>query len=216
MVFRLKYDSRKDLPSIKSIMPIHPFRTYITAYTPLASMEWESIEACLNRREYPKQSLLLQEGRICRKLYFLENGLLRYFINRDGREVTKYFTVPPYCFTSQRSFTLQQAATESIETMEKSVVWEMGRDDAFRLLQTNSSWNNFVRLLVQEVQFYTENILEQLQNQTAEERYVEMIKEGNVLLERVPLKYLASYLGIAPQSLSRIRKRFHQRRQNLT
>ncbi|MEO0876690.1 MAG: Crp/Fnr family transcriptional regulator, partial [Bacteroidota bacterium] len=146
----------------------------------------------------------------------LESGLMHFYVNRDGREVTKFFTEPPYCFTSQRSFNKDLPAGESIQAITDSRVWEMNKSDAFRLLDELPSWNTFVRTLIQEVQYYTEVILEDLQNKTAEERYAEMIVERTALLEQLPLKYLASYLGIAPQSLSRIRKRFYERKRKLS
>jgi hypothetical protein len=69
------------------------------------------------------------------------------------------------------------------------------------------SWNTFVRKLIQEVQYFTEQILQEVQTETAENRYEKMLKVNPTLLKRLPLKYLASYFGIAPQSLSRIRKK---------
>ena len=195
---------------------MHPFQSYIAQYTALPPAEWKQIAACLRVQDYASGATLLEEGKICRKLYFLESGLMRFHVNRDGRDVTKYFTEPPYCFTSQRSFTQNLPATESIQAIADSRVWEMDKTDAFRLLDELPSWNTFVRTLIQEVQYYTEVILEDLQNKTAEERYAEMIRERSTLLEQLPLKYLASYLGIAPQSLSRIRKRFYEKQRNLT
>ena len=78
-------------------------------------------------------------------------------------------------------------------------------EDTYRLLKI-TNWSNFIRELIQEVQSFTEEILEELQTETAEIRYRKMLESNNNLLQRVPLKHLASYLGIAPQSLSRIRK----------
>ncbi len=69
------------------------------------------------------------------------------------------------------------------------------------------SWTDFARKIIQEVQFFTEEILEELQTETAEFRYEKMLKNEPELLKRIPLNILASYLGIAPQSLSRIRKK---------
>ena len=186
---------------------MHPFRRYLVNYTNLSQEEWLKVEGCLELKIYKKGQLVLEEGKICRKLYFLESGFLRFFITKEGLEVTKYFTAPPYCFTSQRSFTNAIPTNDNIEALEQSTIWEMTKEDAFMLLNI-PNWNTFVRKLVQEVQFYTEQILEELQNKTAEERYIEMIEEGNILLEKVPQKHLASYLGIAPQSLSRIRKKY--------
>ncbi len=145
---------------------MHPFRKFILRYTPLPESDWAQIEACLERTVVPAEVLILREGKICRHLFFLESGLLRFFVLQDGREVTKFFTDAPYCFTSQRSFTGQLPARESIGAIEDSIVWRLGYDDAFALLKLDA-WNTFVRKLIQEVQGYTEDILEALQNQTA-------------------------------------------------
>ena len=188
---------------------MHPFRKFIHNYTFVSNTDWEKIESCLERKVFNTGDLILEEGKICRNIYFLESGFLRYFTWRDGNDVTKFFTKPPYCFTSQRSLNQQIPSNESIEALEESVVWIMTKEDADQLFEIKS-WSIFVRKLVQEVQFFTQEILEDLQNKTAEDRYREMLINGDVLLEKVPLKHLASYLGIAPQSLSRIRKKILQ------
>jgi CRP/FNR family transcriptional regulator, anaerobic regulatory protein len=184
---------------------MHPFRRFIQNYTLLSNADWASIEKYLVRMEVKKENILLQEGKICRHLYFLESGLLRFFTLKNGNDITKYFTDIPYCFTSIKSFENQIPATENIETLEDTVLWAM-TFESVQSLQNLPVWNTFTRKLVQEVQVYTDEILEDLQSETAENRYKKMLFENDPLLQRVPLKHIASYLGIAPQSLSRIRK----------
>jgi CRP-like cAMP-binding protein len=184
---------------------MHPFRKFIQLYTDLPEDDWEKIAASLKRKEMEKDTLVLKEGEICRHLYFLESGLLRFFTWKDGNDITKFFTDEPYCFTSQKSFTTRQPARENIEVVEKSVIWQMTYQAAHDLLEL-ASWGEFIRKLIQEVQGFTEEILEELQTETAESRYKKMLETHGSLLQRVPLKHLASYFGIAPQSLSRIRK----------
>jgi CRP-like cAMP-binding protein len=184
---------------------MHPLQRFIANYTPVTASEWNQIEPCLVREQVAKNKLLLAEGAVCRHLYFMQSGLLRFYILKDGTEITKYFTDVPYLFTSQKSFTSQQPAKESIETLEDTVLWRMTYEDAFRLL-TVDAWNTFIRKLIQEVQSFTEEILEAVQTETAENRYRLLLATQPALVQRVPLKHLASYLGIAPQSLSRIRK----------
>ena len=182
------------------------FRQFIENYTTLSDKDWKQISVCFEKRVVEKDEILLQEGKICRHLYFIESGLLRYFINKDGNDITKFFTEAPYCFTSQASFTAEKPATENIQAIEKSIIWETTLKQANELLELKS-WNTFIRKLIQEVQYYTEEILQEIQTETAENRYKKMIESNSELLQRVPLKYLASYFGIAPQSLSRIRKK---------
>lgn len=182
------------------------FRQFIEIYTTLSDENWKQISVCFGKRVIEKDEILLQEGKICRHLYFIESGLLRFFINKDGNDITKFFTEAPYCFTSQVSFTAEKPATENIQAIEQSVIWQITLKQANDLLELKS-WNTFIRKLIQEVQSYTEEILQEIQTETAENRYKKMLESNSELLHRVPLKYLASYLGIAPQSLSRIRKK---------
>ena len=91
----------------------------------------------------------------------------------------------------------------------------MNRSDAYDLLRL-PGWSQFILKLIQEVQFYTEQILTKVQNKTAEERYVEMVEHQNPILQYAPLKYIASYLGIALQSLSRIRNKYWLETKKLT
>ncbi|OAQ41957.1 cyclic nucleotide-binding protein [Pedobacter psychrophilus] len=182
------------------------FRQFIEIYTTLSDVNWKQISVCFEKRIIEKDEILLQEGKICRHLYFIESGLLRYFIIKDGNEITKFFTEAPYCFTSQVSFTAEKPATENIQAIEQSVIWQTTLTKANDLFELKS-WNTFIRKLIQEVQFYTEEILQEIQTETAENRYRKMIETTPQLIQRVPLKYLASFFGIAPQSLSRIRKK---------
>lgn len=184
----------------------HPFLTFIRTYQPISDATWQEIEADLQRIPFAPQEIILAEGQICQHLYFLESGLLRWFILREGEEVTKYFTEAPYAFTSQQSFTMALPAEETIQTLAPSVVWRLPKETTFCLL-THFDWSEFVRKLVQEVQRATQDLMIELQTLTAEQRYRDMLERGDPLLAQVPLKYLASYLGIAPRSLSRIRNR---------
>ena len=184
---------------------MHPFRQFIAGYVPISDAEWAPVAAQLVPRTARPGELLVEAGRVCRHLYFLESGLMRFFVWKDGLDVTKFFTEAPYAFTSQRSFAQQQPAAESVEALEVSQLWELPHAVAYGLLN-QPTWAEFVRRLTQEVQFFTENILEELQTDTAETRYQRLLRERPQLVQRVPLRHLASYLGIAPQSLSRIRR----------
>ena len=183
------------------------FRNFVEKYQLIPNKDWIEISNCFRRREISKNELILKEGKTCRHLYFLESGLLRYFRLKDGIEVTKFFTIAPYCFTSQASFNTKTPSKENIQAIEKSVIWETTYEENYKLLDLKS-WNLFARKITQEVQFFTEEILEELQSETAENRYIKMLNNQGELLQRLPQKILASYLGIAPQSLSRIRRKY--------
>lgn len=181
----------------------------------MKEQEWIQIEKCLIKKRYKKGWVILNNGKTCKTLYFLEEGIMRFFVRKDGVEVSKYFTEAPYCFTSQRSFSNNMPSEDNIDVLKESIVWEMSKTDAFDLLKI-FAWSEFIRKLIQEVQFFTEQILEEIQNETAEDRYKEMMLNRKNLIGNVPLKHIASYLGIAPQSLSRIRKKILAESKKLT
>ncbi len=190
---------------------MNTLKQFIERYTIIPLNEWAEISSCFEKRIIDKDELVLEAGKICKYLYFVESGLLRFYINRNGNDITKFFTEAPYFFTSQLSFNSQQPASENIQAIETCVVYQISFQQSNELFKLKS-WTDFARKITQEVQFLTEEILEQLQTETAEFRYEKMLINHPELLQKIPLKYLASYLAIAPQSLSRIRKKLQEKR----
>ena len=181
-------------------------RIFIENYTKLPDSDWQIIQQAFERREIAKNEILVDEGKICKYFYFLEKGLVRCFINNDGNDVTKYFTTAPYCFTSKNSFMGQTPAQESIQALDDCVVWQTTFSHANSLLELKS-WSEFVRKFLHEVQNHFEEELMEIRSKTAEQRYDGLLVKYPLEVDKIPLKHLSSYLGIAPQSLSRIRKK---------
>ena len=182
-------------------------KRYLEKYTHLPSNEWEIISQAFAKREFVKNEIILQEGKICRNFYFLENGLLRYFYNIDGNEVVKTFTFPPSCFTSEASFINQRPANENIQAIKDSTVWQVNYEQYMRFKKLNS-WNKFTDGLLNEFDKYLKLMIVHLKTQTPEERYLWLTESfPKSLLQQIPQKYMASFLGIAPQSLCRIKNK---------
>lgn len=186
------------------------FRHFIEQYTVLEAADWQVIEARMERKCFARNQVILEEGQICRHFYFLEEGMVRFYTNHDGVELTKSFVIPPYCFTSRASFRKQEACQEGIQALDQTVVWQISHDD-YRKLESLLAWNVFMRKLLNEIQEYSDvRNLEQL-TMTAEMRYLKILNSyPEALIRKIPLKHLSTYLGIAPQSLSRIRKKFQK------
>ncbi|MEM9985472.1 MAG: Crp/Fnr family transcriptional regulator [Bacteroidota bacterium] len=185
---------------------VHPIEKYLREYVSATPEEVETVINGFEPRPVAKGEWLLQQGEVCRSLYFLETGLVMFSSYQEGEQVSKFFTEPPYLFTAQQSFLYQFPAQEGIICLEDCSLWEMTSKLAMELL-AQAFWANFIRKITQEVQYNTEQLYLAMQNQTAEDRYREMLSHQADLIQRVPLKFLASYLGVAPQSLSRIRKK---------
>lgn len=193
---------------------LNGFKEFISRYVDLSSDDWRDIQKEFKKVEFQKNETILHEGKICKYFYFLESGLLRFYYNIDGQEITKTFTIAPYCFTSKTSFRTQSAANESIQALEKTVVWQITYDE-YRKLEKLNSWNIFIRKLLNEVQEFTETLMLESKIQTAETRYKNLLENYPApLIQKIPLKYLSSFLGIEPQSLSRIRNNLHKNRKS--
>lgn len=182
-------------------------KEFIESYTGLPDDDWEIISNAFERKEFQKNEMILEEGRICRHFYFLEEGMVRFFILSDGNDITKFFTIAPYCFTSKDSFRNQKPALENIQAIEKTVVRQIDLNQANDLLELKS-WSTFTRKFMHEVQCHIEELLMESKTETAENRYHKLVQRYPELIQKIPLKHLSTFLGIAPQSLSRIRKKF--------
>jgi CRP-like cAMP-binding protein len=153
----------------------------------------------------PKGALLVQEGRSCRHLYFLQEGALRGYYLLDGREVTHWFGFGPEFVTSFHSFTTGQAAVENIQLLEGSVLWSISKETLGGLLDRFHELERLVRLAYEHYYIRLEERFVNGQFRTAAERYAQLLSQEPHVLERVPLQYIASWLGISPETLSRVR-----------
>lgn len=197
-------------------MDQHPVIAFISKYVVLPPNDRQMIVDAFTKVEFRKGEIIEEESKICRHFYFLESGLIRFFYNIDGSDITKTFTIAPYCFTSIISFRNQSPSAESIQALEDTVTWRIHYDRYLELARLES-WNVFVRKIANEVQEFSEKLMLESKTQTAEYRYMQLIKEYPAdLIQKIPLKYMATFLGIAPQSLSRIRNKLHKNQGKLT
>ncbi len=190
------------------------FKDFIETYTALTSTEWQFIRNAFQRKVFEKNEIILDAGDVCRNFYFMESGLIRYYYNVDGNEVTKTFTISPYCFTSRISFRNQSPSKECIQAIERTITWQTSFDN-FKKLEELISWNVFIKKLVNEVEEFSEDFHLEVRTMTAETRYQKLLENyPDDLIRKIPLKLLSSFLDIAPQSLSRIRKKLRNNDEN--
>jgi len=195
----------------------HAFRNFIQQYATLDETQWEKVSNRFHPYQIQKGELLVKSGETCRYLYFLEQGVLRYFEwTDDGEDKTKYFAYGQLLLTSQRSFSSQTSALENIEALEECRMLRIHFNDLQILYKEVAEWNSVIRKVLHQVNSWTEELLLESMNKTAEQRYLQLLSSEPELIQKVPQKYLASYLGIAPESLSRIRKILHQKKTNIT
>lgn len=154
---------------------------------------------------YKKGKVLVRQGHVCDMFYFVLKGAARTYHRKGDKEHTQWFEFDRFVAISLSSFIAQQPSRESIELIEDSSLIAISRDNLHRLYKTYPRTNVIGRLQVEEVFVELEKRTQSLQQLSAKERYEELIAKSPMLLQRVPLKYIASYLGITQETLSRIR-----------
>ncbi len=155
-----------------------------------------------------KNHLLLEEGKICEYLYFVEKGCLRGFMNLDGSLVTYWFAIEGTFATSFGSFISRQISKESILTIEDCELIAIHYNDLSVLYSQYHEFETVGRIISQQYYLQLEERTYGLQFLSAKERYDQLVIAFPSLLQRVPLGHIASYLGISQETLSRIRAKF--------
>ncbi|MEO1049375.1 MAG: Crp/Fnr family transcriptional regulator [Bacteroidota bacterium] len=191
------------------------FRAYINTKTHINDREWQLIDKLFKPLEVKKNDYLLIEGTICNHAYFLSEGLIRFFYwTDDGEDITKHLTFPKQYFTSSESFGPRQPSTENIQIIEDALVYQIHYDTLQEIYANVPSWSIFVRKIVQEVQADVEARMRSLITESAEDRYLKLIAKYPDYAPQIPLQYMATYLGMKPQSLSRVRKKLADQRRS--
>jgi CRP/FNR family transcriptional regulator, anaerobic regulatory protein len=161
----------------------------------------------LNVKRVNKKELLLKEGDICKHVYFINSGCLRYFYLVNGVENTGQFFFENGWYTDYHSFLSGKPTNQNVETLEDSELLLISKTDLQQLFVEVPKFEKFGRIMAENAFLGVRSKNEMLTNQNAEERYLTLIKERPKVFERIPQHYIASYLGIKPPSLSRIRSK---------
>lgn len=155
-----------------------------------------------------KGDYLIREGKTCRHLYFLEQGCLRGFYQAEDREVTHWFGFENDFVTSFHSFITQQPAIENIQLIEDCRLWSISKDRLNGLLASHHKAERLLRMAYEQYYIRLEERYVNAQFKSASELYQNLLDRTPHIIERVPLGYVAAYLGMSQETLSRVRSRF--------
>ena len=179
----------------------------IKSYVPLSSEDEIVIRTLFHKKELKKGEHLLEAGNVCRYVIFIETGLVRYYINNDGVEQTTYFNKENEFVCDNMSFLTQIPSHVNIQALEDSTVWMISYAGIQQFYKEVTTGERFGRLAIEEVFVNAANQIISLYTDPPEIRYNKFISNYADITQRIPQYYIASYVGIKPQSLSRIRKR---------
>lgn len=182
---------------------IEAIKTFIN----LSTDEAIFIQSLFTEMRLDAGALFLEEGKVCKHVAFINRGLVRYFINDDGEERTIYFNKENEFASYYPSFLSRHPSDLSIQALEETELFVITYENLQRFYEKVSGGQEFGRLAIEQVFLSAMKQLNSFYTDAPEKRYREFLLSYPDLAQRIPQYYIASYVGIKPQSLSRIRKR---------
>ena len=179
--------------------------TVIRQLIPLDHAEEATVTALFKAHHLNAGAHFLQAGEVCQYVGFVVQGLLRYYVLDDGTEHTYDFSAERSFVCNYESFLPQTPSTRLIQALEPTQLWRISHHDLQQLYCQLEHGQQFGRLIAEQLFIDTLQKLTSFYRETAEQRYEHFLHLFPGLTERIPQYVVASYVGIKPQSLSRIR-----------
>lgn len=179
---------------------------FILSIVDMPNEELNEILSYFKKETFAKGHKIINQGKICKKLYFIEKGLARsFYYNDNGKEITAWFFDEGGFMTSAESFFQKSPSFYETELLEDSTLYAITNSELEKLFQKYHAMERFGRLLSVQLLSDVLDNLNALKFKIAKERYDFMINKFPTISYRVPLGDMASYLGITQETLSRIR-----------
>lgn len=183
---------------------------FLNQYVPLTDVEFEMLVKVANFRNIKKRQLLIDSSHSAKEMVFFTSGYFRFFHYLEGgNEVTSDFYFAPGFVTSFSSFVSGKPTCVNIEAMTDMDLFTVSRVNLLQLYDRSQKIERLGRMLTEQFAMNAEMHLFSLLNYTAEDRYRKLLQQHPEYIQEIPLKYIASYLGIKQETLSRIRRKIY-------
>lgn len=167
--------------------------------------EYESYFNCI---QVPARTILLREGDISKKVFFIKKGCIRVWFNNNGKDITFQFFFENDRVSSTESFKKNIPSIVTIETIEPCTLWVVNKKDMDKIMnecfEVPKIREKLIDVLFDRNIHYMKHCLSFIKD-TPQQRYVRLLKESPQIIQRIPQHYIASYLGISSVHLSRIK-----------
>jgi len=179
-------------------------KNFINSIHPLSDSTMDDFLQPWELKEYKRKDIISKEGEVENYLYFTIEGIQRGVLYKNGKEHTTFLSFTPSLCNNIESFLTQSNATYCVETITKSTLLRISNGELDRLKETHKEVNSLIYklliLLIHQTGIRTIN----LQTLTIEERFLDFMKRWPSLLNKIPHKYIASYLNISDSNFSRL------------
>ncbi|MBB6109587.1 cAMP-binding domain of CRP or a regulatory subunit of cAMP-dependent protein kinases [Mucilaginibacter lappiensis] len=174
----------------------------------LTAEQEQLVSSCYKPRLTKRGEILLEKGSVARYLFFVVKGCLRVFLTKeDGSEWTRFLIFEDHFGTAFPSFVQQKPSVAAIQSMEASELFMISRQDSQMLLREIPGWETMIRLGLEQDYIASIERIESLITLDAKERYNILMKTQPGLIQRLPSKIIADYLGISQETLSRLKSK---------
>jgi CRP/FNR family transcriptional regulator, anaerobic regulatory protein len=184
----------------------HNLIHFIKQIVPFTDEEIHKAEYLFTEHSLKKGEFWVKEGEFKSDILFISKGMLRAYFVKDEVERTFDFAIENQVITATNSYILGVPSTDYIQAVEDTNMCVISKDNLEVLFSQSAKWERLGRLIFQGYTLDQEIRLRSFISETAQERYERLAKEQPELLQRTPQIYLANFLGITPQSLSRLRR----------
>ena len=189
-------------------------KEYCKRTVPLTDNELKLIDKYFDPSLLAKKDFLLTDGKICNFIAFISEGAIRHFHLKNGIEKTCDISFANSWVTDFQSFSHGTSCIMNLQALENTTVLVITKKNLSELYKACSKYETFGRLMAEQVAQRATDIAMSLSSDKPEERYLRLIKNHPDIFQRVQQKYIANFLGISPESLSRIRNRIVKKRKS--
>jgi CRP/FNR family transcriptional regulator, anaerobic regulatory protein len=173
----------------------------------MQSEDLQTVSALFHTHEMKKGDYFLKSGKACDKLSFIQNGLLRIYTLQDGKEVTQWISSPGYFVTDLSSLMFDTPARWNIQALTDCSLFTIDKADYKNIGKLIPGWHELEKLFIAKCFTILEDRIHSHLSMSAEERYAYFFERNKELFNQVPLQYIASMLGMTPETFSRIRRK---------
>jgi len=174
-------------------------------YSTMTHEELDVLESVLIPMKFQKGEKILSEGEVCDKIYWVVKGLVREFYYKNGKELTEYMATENTIVMSIESLFREQPTHLQLQALEPTIIYAMPKSELEQVAMKSVNIQILYRKILEESLILSQIHADMLRFESAQDRYAKLVKRQPQLVLRAPLVYIASYLQMTPETLSRVR-----------
>ncbi|MGG6544070.1 Crp/Fnr family transcriptional regulator [Prevotella brunnea] len=174
-------------------------------YSTMTHDELDVLESILVPIKFAKGEMILKEGEVCKNIYYIEHGLIRQFYFKNGKQITEHLGEDRTIFMCIESLFREEPTKLQVEALESTLVFALPKHRLEQVALHNVNIQILYRKILEESLIISQKHADLVRFETAQDRYKKMCKMNPQVILRAPLVYIASYLQMTPETLSRVR-----------